>query len=327
MAEAGVLDGLQQRSVARRAPGPGEIELEVRAVGLNFREVLKALDVYAGQEVDAANGITFDGDCAGRVVAVGDGVTLFEPGHDVLGMGYDVFGSYATLPAELFVRKPARMTYEEASTIPGVFLTAYYAMHHLARLAPGESVLIHAAAGGVGLAAVQLAQWAGAEIYATAGREEKRQFLRAMGIRHVMDSRSLDFADEVMRLTAGRGVDVVLNSLAGEYIPKSISVLAPFGRFLEIGKRDIYDNTSLALYPFRRNLSFFAIDVLQIDFPRINRMLEEILVHFDQGHFRPLHHCVFPFSEAVGAFRLMRRAHHIGKVVVTFGDEYFGADS
>lgn len=248
----------------------------------------------------------------------------FKPAMMFLGMGYDVFGSYATLPASLFVPKPAGMSYEEASTIPGVFLTAYYALHHLAHMAREEKVLIHAAAGGVGLAAVQMAQWAGAEIFATAGHEDKRDFLRALGIRHVMDSRSLDFAGEVMRITNGRGVDIVLNSLAGEFIPRSLSVLAPFGRFLEIGKRDIYDNSSLALYPFRKNLTFFAIDVLQIELPRLGRLLEEIMQHFAEGHFRPLHHCVFPFSEAAGAFRLMRRAHHIGKVVVSFGDEYFG---
>jgi NADPH:quinone reductase-like Zn-dependent oxidoreductase len=145
-----------------------------------------------------------------------------------------------------------------------------------------------------------------------------------LDIQHVMDSRTLDFADQILHLTGGKGVDVVLNALAGEFIPKSISVLAPFGRFLEIGKRDIYDNTALPLYPFRRNLSFFAIDMLQMELPRIGRLLEEVMQHFEHGHLKPLHHRVFPMSEVAGAFRHMRRAHHIGKIVVSVGEEYFG---
>jgi NADPH:quinone reductase-like Zn-dependent oxidoreductase len=323
MARQGVLEDLKLQPVARRYPGPGEVEIEVRALGLNLREVLKALDFYAGHEVVRVDGgdpnlaMTFDGDCAGRVVSVGSDVTRFRAGDDVLGMGNDVFGSHAILPVSYLVRKPADMGFEEAVTIPVVFLTAWHALRTLARMQSGESILIHSAAGGVGLAAVQLSQLIGAEIFATAGNEEKREFLRGLGIRHVMGSRTFDFVGEVMEATGGRGVDVVLNSLAGDFIPKSLSVLAPFGRFLEIGKRDIYGNTPLGLYPFRRNLSFFGIDLLQMAPEKIAALFDEVMQYFERGDLKPLHHSVFPLSEVVKAFRHMRRANHIGKIVIS----------
>jgi len=149
------------------------------------------------------------------------------------------------------------MSFEDAAGIPMAFLTAYYALHTLARMKAGDRVLIHAAAGGVGLAAVRLAQAAGAEIYASAGNPEKREFLRTLGVRHVMDSRSLEFADEVSTQTGGHGVDIVLNSLAGEFIPKSLSLLSEGGRFLEIGKRDIW--TASQAQQFRGAISYHAV--------------------------------------------------------------------
>src|SRR4029453_15408665 len=156
--------------------------------------------------------------------------------------------------------------------------TAYYALHHLARMRAGERVLIHAAAGGVGLAALQIAQHAGAEVFATAGSPEKQELLQLLGVQHVMDSRSLAFADQVMEITGGQGVDLVLNSLAGKGIAKGIACLAPYGRFLELGKRDIYQNSKLGLWGFRKNIAFFAIDLgrLMVEKPTfIKRLLNE----------------------------------------------------
>src|SRR5262249_16235152 len=167
--------------------------------------------------------------------------------------------AYATVPAPFVALKPKSMSFEEAATTPIAFLTAYYALHHQGRLARGERALIHAAAGGVGLAAVQICREAGAEIYATAGTPEKRDFLRSLGIKHIYDSRSLAFASEIMRDPRQEGVDVVLNSLAGEAIEAGLDVLRDGGRFLEIGKQDIYKNTRLGLLPFRRNITFSAI--------------------------------------------------------------------
>jgi NADPH:quinone reductase-like Zn-dependent oxidoreductase/acyl carrier protein len=220
--------------------------------------------------------------------------------------------------------KPERLSFEEAATVPIAFFTAHYALSHLGRLAEGERVLIHAAAGGVGQAAVRIAQRVGAEIFATAGSPEKRAFLSSLGIEHVMDSSSLDFADEVMDLTGGDGVDVVLNSLAGEFIPKSLSTLGPGGRFLEIGKVDFLRNTRLDLGLLEDNVSFFAIDLSQmmLKHPDLSStLLRETVRYFEEGELDPLPFELFSISQAVDAFRHMAQANHIGKVVVSLDED------
>jgi NADPH:quinone reductase-like Zn-dependent oxidoreductase len=179
----------------------------------------------------------------------------------------------------------------------------------MAKRLSGESILIHAGSGGVGLAAIQIAQHLSLEIFATAGTPEKRQLLKSMGVPHVMNSRTLDFADEVMAATNGRGVDAVLNSLAGDFIPKSLSVLAPFGRFLEIGKVDIYRNSKIGLQRLRDNISYFVIDLTQHlqhkpDF--VVRMFEEIARRFEHGDYQPIAYTAFPVADAVEAFILHR---------------------
>ena len=187
--------------------------------------------------------------------------------------------------------KPPTLGFEQAATIPIAFLTAAYALRTLAGLAAGERVLIHAAAGGVGLAAVQLAQRVGAEVFATAGNDEKRAFLRRLGVPHVMDSRSLDFAAEVMRRTEGRGVDVVLNSLSGEFISRSLSVLAPRGRFLEIGKIGIWNAERVA--QVTTDASYHVIylgDVLDQDPVVAHAMLSGLMAEFASGGLTPLPH-------------------------------------
>lgn len=196
-------------------------------------------------------------------------------------------------------------------------------------LRKGESILIHAGAGGVGLAAIAISQYLGLEIFATAGSDEKREYLRRLGVQHVMDSRTLAFANEVMQITGGRGVDAVLNSIAGEAIAKSLSILAPGGRFLEIGKRDIYANTSLGLYPFRKNLSYFAVDMLGVSIENpalVEDLTREILECVRAGHFGPLPYTAFSAAEARDAFRMMAQAKHIGKVVVTFAENQVDAE-
>jgi NADPH:quinone reductase-like Zn-dependent oxidoreductase len=326
MSRTGLLDDLQLQAVPRRSPGPDDVEIEVCAIGLNFRELLKALDVYPGQEVQRIiedhDCMTFDGDCAGRIVAVGSNVAELQIGDEVIAMGSDIFCSFAIVPACLVLRKPSHLSFEDAATIPLAFCTVWYAFHKLARIRAAERVLIHAAAGGVGLAAIQVCRLAGAEILATAGSEAKREFLGDLGIEQVMDSRSFDFVDETLRGTAGKGVDIVLNSLAGDFMAKSLSLLAPFGRFLEIGKRDIYDDASLRLYPFRNNLSFFAIDLVQLPPLTLRSLLAEVLRHFESRDLKPLPYRAFPISEVASAFRYMRRANHIGKIVITIDTDH-----
>lgn len=325
----GSFDQIAFRRHARRAPEEGEVEVEVQTAGLNFRDVMKVLGIYPiEQPVDQLLG----DECAGRVVAVGAGVTHLGVGDEVILISPGCFAKFVTAHSAFVVRKPARISFEDAATIPVTFLTAHYALNHLARLSCGERVLIHAAAGGVGLAAIQIAKLAGAEIFATAGNDMKRDLVRSLGAAHVMDSRTLEFADEVMKITGGRGVDVVLNSLAGEAIAKSLSCLAPYGRFLEIGKRDIYQNSRMGLRPFSRNLSFFAIDLSQLlrDRPAfIAQMSGDLMRRFESGELVPLPHRSWPVTQAAGAFREMAQGRHTGKIVLSLnaGDVRVQPDS
>jgi acyl transferase domain-containing protein/acyl carrier protein len=316
----GVLDDLRLRATTRKKPGPGEVEIQVCAVGLNFRDVMLAMGVLPS----APGAIEPLGwECAGKIVSVGEGVDDFRPGGEVVAIAPGCFGSYAIAKATLVVRKPARLSFEEAATLPIAFVTAHYCLRRLARIARGERVLIHAASGGVGLAAVWVARRAGAEVFATAGSDEKRDFLRARGVEHVFDSRSLSFADEIMRATGGEGVDVVLNSLAGEAIPAGLSVLREGGRFIELGRRDIYGNTQLGLRPFQQNLSFFAFDLARLieRQPSIGGVFREVIDESICDAQAALPYQAFPIADVVSAFRLKAQAKHVGKIVITMHGE------
>ncbi|MDZ7309035.1 MAG: type I polyketide synthase, partial [candidate division KSB1 bacterium] len=327
----GILDHLLLRAAPRRAPGPGEIEIQVRAAGLNFLDVMKALGVYPGLEANAP--VALGGECAGIVCAVGEGVENFAIGDEVMAITpsfnhTSLLASFVTVPARLAVPKPRPLRFAEAAAVPAVFLTAYYALHHLGRMNAGERVLIHSAAGGVGLAAVQLAQAAGCEIFATAGTPEKRAFLKSRGVHHVFDSRTLDFAGEIKQITAaqegGSGVDLVLNSLTGAAIPKSLELLRAYGRFLEIGKRDIYQNSRIGLEPFKKNLAYFAIDLAAVISDRpglIATLLAELGRKFESGDLQPLPVQVFPISAVATAFRTLAQGRHIGKLVLSFEEQ------
>jgi len=204
--------------------------------------------------------------------------------------------------------------------MPVAFLTAHYAMNYLGRMSKGEKILIHAATGGVGLAAIQLAKLHDAKIFCTAGTPEKREFLASLGIEHIMDSRTLSFADQVLEATGGEGVDLVLNSLAGEAIRKGLETLTDYGRFLEIGKRDIYGNSRVGLRPFRKNLSMHVIDLDAVMRQRpemLGAMFQELMQWAERGEIRPLLYRVFPISNVIGAFRYMAQAKHLGKIVLS----------
>jgi acyl transferase domain-containing protein/acyl-CoA synthetase (AMP-forming)/AMP-acid ligase II/NADPH:quinone reductase-like Zn-dependent oxidoreductase/short-subunit dehydrogenase/acyl carrier protein len=313
----GNLDNLLLRRSPRPEPQPGEVEIRVNAAGLNFRDVMNAAGVYPGGP------IPFGAECSGTISGVGRDVTDFKAGDQVIAVANGSFSAFTTADARAVVSKPSAYNFGQAATIPIAFLTAYYSLHHLAKLSRGERVLIHAAAGGVGLAAVQLAQQAGAEIFATAGSPEKRAHLKSMRVPHIMDSRSLGFADEIMKKTGGRGVDVVLNSLPGEYITRSLSILAAYGRFVEIGKTDIYQNKPLGLFPFRNNLSYFALDLERVCRERpvfVRALLLELMEMFQKGSLKPLPHNIFPIEDAANAFRYMARRKNIGKVVLSFAN-------
>ena len=309
----GTLDNLAWVPLVRRSPGPAEVEIAVQATGLNFKDVLNVLGLYAARGDPGLLG----GECAGTIVALGDGVIDLQLGDEVIALVSGCFGSFVTAPALLVAPKPARLSCATAATIAIPFITAHFTLNYLGRLRAGERVLIHAAAGGVGLAAVQLAQRAGAEIFATAGSPEKRAYLTARGVAHVMDSRSLDFAAEIMALTHGAGVDVILNSLAGEFIPKSLEILGDNGRFLEIGKSGLLDEQQAA--QLGRGREYHIVDwglTAQHDPALIRSMLLEIVALIETGELQPLPQRAFPIEQAPAAFRYMAQAKHIGKIVI-----------
>ena len=319
--ELGDLDSLRVDSFAPRAPRPGEVEIEVRAAGLNFKDVLCAL----GEMPEVGAGpFAPGGECSGIVRAVGSGVRGLAPGDAVVAIARAAIGTHVTTAAHAVAAMPANLDFDRAAGVPIVFLTAQYALETLARLAPGERVLIHAAAGGVGLAAIQIARLLGAEVFATAGRPDKRDHLRSLGVEHVFDSRSLAFVDAIRAATGGEGVDVVLNSLAGEFIPAGLGLLRSGGRWVEIGKRDLQADTALHLSPFLRNLTFTAFDLGRIVDERhamLPPMFDSLLDRFARGELRPLPTTVIPFERAAEGFRRMARAQHIGKIVFSVGAE------
>ncbi|TLP42390.1 SDR family NAD(P)-dependent oxidoreductase [Cohaesibacter sp. CAU 1516] len=322
----GSLDRLKWVPVDRLPPKAGEVEIEVAASGLNFRDLMWAQGLLPEEALeDGFAGPTLGFECSGRVIRVGEGIKRLKVGDAVMALAPACFASHVTVAEVAVSRLPEAMDLKAAAAMPVAFLTSYYALHHLARLEEGEWVLIHGAAGAVGLAAVQIAKWRGARIIATAGNDEKRDFLRLLGVDHVLDTRSLDFVDQVRAITRkadgpGReGVDVVLNSLFGEAMERSIELVRPFGRFLELGKRDFYGNSKIGLRPFRRNISYFGIDADQLlnHQPALSsRLFGELEALFESSDFTLLPYRLFDSSDIVDAFRLMQRSGHIGKILV-----------
>jgi NADPH:quinone reductase-like Zn-dependent oxidoreductase/3-oxoacyl-(acyl-carrier-protein) synthase/acyl carrier protein len=314
IASPGRLDDLKFAPITRKEPEPHEIEIEVRTNGLNFRDVLNALGMFDARDP------RFGAECAGTVARVGSAVRDFKPGQNVVAFAPHSFQSYVCVAEAYVTCMPNGMTFAEAASIPVAFLTAHYGLSRLAGLLSGQRILIHAAAGGLGLAAVQLARAAGAEIFATAGSEAKRDFLRKMGIRHVFDSRSLAFRSEVLEATNGTGVDVVLNSLADDFIRAGMEVVSHGGCFLEVGKRGIWTPQEVAA--FRADIRYFAFDLGEVAAKNpdaIREMLRELMPQFEVGKLRPLRTTLYAMDDAVQAFRTMAQAAHVGKIVLAHG--------
>lgn len=314
--QVGQPDQLGWRSAARPAPAPHEVEIEVEAAGLNFLNLLSALGAYPGYpEGLGPLGI----EAAGRITRLGAEVQGLQVGDAVLGVGPRCLARFATLDARLVAPRPAALDASQAAGLPIVFLTAWHALHHLARLQAGETVLVHSAAGGIGLAALQVARHLGARVLATAGTPDKRAWLQAQGVADVFDSRQGDFAEGVLAATDGRGVDVVLNALSGGAIAEGLRCLAIDGRFIELGKRDIYAGTAISLEPFTRSLSYHAVDLdrLMRQRPeRVGALLREVMQHVADGRFTPLPTRVFEADALATAFQALMPGQHIGKHVV-----------
>ncbi len=307
---SGVLDDLAFVTSERIPPGRGQVEIRVLAAGLNFRDVLNALAVRDDPE-------PLGSECSGKIITVGEGVEGFSPGDPVVAVVNGGFATFTTVNADMVAPLPTNLNLTQAAALPLAFMTAIYALNRMAKIKAGERVLIHAAAGGVGQAAVQIAMNAGAEIFGTAGSPAKRAYLKSLGVHHVLNSRSLDFAIEIMEITHGQGVDVVLNSLAGDFIPASLSTLAEEGRFLELGKQEIW--TSEQVVRLKPRASYHIIDLanqMKTSPAEVQALFHETINGIQIGKYAPLPVQVFALEETAAAFRTMSQAKHIGKIVV-----------
>lgn len=292
-----------------------EVEIEVKASGLNFVDIMIAM----GQISDSILGA----ECSGVVTKVGSNVTRCKPGNRVVTWRLGCHKNYVRNPESIVQLIPDNITYEIAASIPVIYCTAYYSLYHVARLQPAESILIHAAAGGVGQAAIILAKHLGAEIFATVGSQEKKNLIiEQYGIPddHIFYSRDLSFAKGIMRMTNGRGVDVVLNSLAGEALRETWHCIAMFGRFIELGKKDMVGNTGLDMAPFLRNVTFSSVNLYGMYSHNISlasKIFEEVMSLMRQGIIRvvtPIK--IYGYSQMEDAFRFMQAGKHVGKIVL-----------
>jgi acyl transferase domain-containing protein/acyl carrier protein/NADP-dependent 3-hydroxy acid dehydrogenase YdfG len=321
-ASLGLLESLAPQPLAPQPPAAGELEIAVEATGLNFRDVLNALGLlrsYSRQlGLDDGARVPFGGEAVGRVTAVGPGVDPALVGERVLAaLAVGSLASHVLCRAELCLPLPPQLTAVEGASISTAFLTAHYGLLSLARLQPGETVLIHAAAGGVGQAALQVARRAGARILATASAAKQHALLE-QGVEAVFDSRSLDFAEQVRAHTGGRGVEVVLNSLKGDWVDASFDALAEGGRFVELGKIEIWSRQQAAeRRPDAVYLPFDLLEVAAAEPQLIRGLLEQLLANLAAGHYQLLPIQEFPLDAAVDAFRLMAQARHVGKVVIS----------
>ena len=313
----GDMQSMELAAFDRVPPGPGQIEVAVNASSVNIADVLVAFGMYPSFEGRLPRLGT---DFAGVVTAIGPGVTRHRVGDHVGGMSANgCWGTFVITDEHLAVRLPSELPDDQAAAVTTAYGTAWYGLHDLARISSRDKVLIHSATGGVGQAAIAIARSVGAEIFATAGSPERRRVLAGMGIEHVYDSRSTEFAELIRRDTGGYGVDIVLNSLTGAAQRAGLELLSFGGRFIEIGKRDIYGDTRLGLFPFRRNISFYGVDfgLLAFSHPeKIQEVLDTVYRAVADAELAPPDTTHYPLADAATAIRVMSGAGHIGKLVL-----------
>ncbi len=315
---------LAWRECARPRPGAGELLIEVRAAALNYADVMTVMGhvpPFAPRN-PAGGPIPLGVECAGIIAEIGPDVSGFDIGDRVMAPADNSLASHTLAFAERAIPLPDGMTFHAAATIPVVFLTVLQSLQHIARLSSGETVLIHGAAGGVGLAALQVADHLGATVIATAGTPAKRDMLHALGIEHVFDSRGNTFDHDVRACTNGAGVDVVLNSLAGESLVRSLELLKPHGRFIEIGKRDILADNPIPLVAFKHNITFASVELhAALESPAVTERLRTLLSDgINAGRYRPLPYHLLPAREVTSGFKLLQHSRHIGKVVISLDE-------
>ena len=304
----GRIDSLDFIACERLRLAPREVEIQIAAAGLNFRDVLRALG-----KLVPAGGMGIGGECSGIVKAVGNEVTSVRVGDRVMAMADASFASHAAIDERYVAKLPPDWSFEAAATVPVAFLTAHYALSVLGRLMPGQSILIHAAATGVGLAAVQLARRLKLRVFATASAG-KWAVLKCYGVEHICSSRTLDFSVEILAKTNGRGVDAVLNALTGDFIPASLRALGPAGTFLEMGKAEIWEPRRVAEH--HATARYLPFDIAEVPAEQIAQLLQELMPMFANGELQPLPRTIYPARSARQAFRTMAQGRHIGKIVL-----------
>jgi acyl transferase domain-containing protein/acyl carrier protein len=313
-------DSLAFRQIERAAPAAGEVEIRIHRVALNYKDFLKVEGHISPLVLeDTFWGAELGMECAGVVERCGAN-SSFSPGDKVVAILQRGFRTYATIP-ETFVAKIPPNLDMDAAAIPVVYMTAFRGLVDLAHLQAGERILIHSATGGLGLAAINVAQWIGAEIFATAGSEEKRRMLEEMGIKHVFSSRDLDFCQQIRAATDYEGIDVVLGAQTGQAMHASLNLLRTGGRYVEVGKKDIAEDHDLPLRAFNRNICFMSLDIDRLAHerpPLMRKALDRVLELFASGEFRQRSVTTVPASEIKEAFREMARSRHVGKIVADF---------
>ncbi|MDX7986041.1 acyltransferase domain-containing protein [Xenorhabdus sp. 12] len=301
---------------ARKTPGPLEVEIQVKAAGLNFKDVLIALGVLPAP-IDPT--MTFGQEAAGVVTQIGRDVTGIQVGDRVMCAGHSCLAEHVVMPQHVVAPIPSILGFQQAAGIPVAFTTAWIALKHTANLKAGQRILIHSAAGGVGMAAMQMALYLGAEVWVTAGSEEKRRLLLGMGAKGAANSRTREFGDVFRRELGERPFDVILNALAGELLEESVSLLAPQGRFLELGLRDILQNWQLGLSIFAEGGSFHAVQA-GAEHPAYQEAWSEVSALLAQEVLKPLPTKIYPANEISGAFQYMAQGKHIGKIVIAMDE-------
>ena len=306
---AGVFERPEVKQLPTRALEPKEVRVAVEASGLNFWDVFRSLGFI--EEGDLGR------ELCGFVVDTGSEVSTVSPGDHVVGLGFGAFAQEMVTREELVAPAPEGVSVSALATIPSAFVSADLSFRFTG-LERGERVLIHAGAGGVGLAAIQLAQAAGAEVFATASAP-KQDYLRSLGVEHIFDSRTTDFGEEILAATGGEGVHVVLNSLTSEgFIDASLACLAKGGRFVEMARRDILSYEEMAALRPDVPYHILELDVLKKTDPaHVGVVLTELMARFATGELKPIIHSRWPLAEAGSALGFMRSARHMGKIVLT----------
>ncbi|GIC87841.1 type I iterative polyketide synthase [Aspergillus udagawae] len=318
----GMLDTLKWSLSGRRpVMAEDDVEVDIKCVGLNFRDIMVSMGLMGDTSEMGLEG-------SGIVRAAGRSVTTLQAGDRVLFAGKGMMGTRKVMPVGSCIKIPNDLSLEDAAAGPCVFTTVIYSLMHVGQLRKGQSVLIHSACGGVGLAAIQVCQMIGAEIFATVGSNEKKKHLidnLQIPEDHIFDSRSPSFEQNVMRMTDTKGVDIVLNSLSGELLHASWRCVAQFGRMIELGKRDFLGHGKLDMDLFGGNRTFTGVDLFQIaeKSPELFRgMIDDCLQFFKDGKLKPIRPVTtYEATDIVKAFRLMQSGRHMGKIVIRMPED------